>query len=57
MKNRYFTQFFDDDLSEFDIEEISKKEFDSIEGLRERHTIFENGVNQICHTVIPLELY
>ena len=57
MKNRYFTHFFDDDLSEFDIEEISKKEFDSIEGLRERHTIFENGVNQICHTVIPLELY
>jgi hypothetical protein len=57
MKNRYFTHFFDDDLCEVDIEEISKEEFDSIEGKKtsERHTMFENGVNQICHTVIPLD--
>jgi|11_taG_2_1085331.scaffolds.fasta_scaffold16295_5 hypothetical protein len=57
MKNRYFTHYFDDDQEEIDIEEISKTEFDSIEGKKtsERHTMFTNGVNQVCHTVIPSE--
>lgn len=57
MKNRYFTHCFDDKTEEIDIEEISKEEFDQIEGKKstERHTIFANGVDQYCHTVIPSE--
>jgi hypothetical protein len=41
MKSRYFTHFFCDDSEEIDIEEISKAEFDQIEGKKstERHTV------------------
>jgi len=58
MTNRYFTHFFCDDSEEIDIEEISKAEFDSIEGKKstERHTVFANGVDQMCHTVQPFEM-
>ena len=58
MINRYFTHYFDESEEEIDIEEISKEEFDQIEGKKstERHTMFTNGVDQICHTVQPFEL-
>jgi hypothetical protein len=58
MKNRYFTHFFDDDSEEIDIEEIGKAEFDTIEGKKstERHTMFANGVDQMCHTVQPFDI-
>ena len=58
MKNRYFTHYFDDSSKEIDIEEISQEEFDGIEGRKstERHTMFANGVDQMCHTVQPFDL-
>jgi len=47
---RYFAYDFDNE--EVDLIEIDKQTFDSIEGkiTTERHTMFANGVNQICHT-------
>jgi len=58
MKNRYFTHYFNDSEEEIDIEEISKEEFDQTKGNKstERHTVFANGVDQMCHTVQPFEL-
>ena len=56
MKNsipqRYFAYDLETDLMDVTLEEIDKETFDSIEGeiTTERHTIFEHGVNQICHT-------
>lgn len=50
MPVRYFA--YDYDLEEVDIIEVDKQTFDSLEGeiTTERHTMFTNGVNQICHT-------
>jgi hypothetical protein len=47
---RYFA--YDFDAEEVDIVEVDKQTFDSLEGeiTTERHTIFTNGVSQICHT-------
>ena len=47
---RYFAYNFDNE--EVEIIEVDKQTFDSLEGeiTTERHTIFTNGCNQICHT-------
>jgi hypothetical protein len=50
LPQRYFAYDFDNE--EVDLIEIDKQTFDSIEGeiTTERHTMFANGCNQICHT-------
>jgi hypothetical protein len=37
---------------DIELVEVDKETFDNIEGetTTERHTMFTNGVNQICHT-------
>lgn len=49
---RYFIYDFETDLMDVELVEVSKEIFDTVEGdvTTERHTVFENGVNQICHT-------
>jgi len=41
-----------EDSSDFDLREVSENEFLSFEGeiIYERHTMRENGVNQVCLT-------
>jgi hypothetical protein len=57
MKSRYFTHFFCDDSEEIDIEEISKAEFDQIEGKKSTEaTIFADEVSEMRHTVQPFDL-
>ncbi len=48
--NRYFAYI--EDLMDIELTEVTKAVFDQIEGetTTERHTMFEHGVNQICHT-------
>ena len=50
LPQRYFAYDFDNE--EVDLVEVDKQTFDSIEGeiTTKRHTMFTNGVNQICHT-------
>lgn len=52
LTHRYFAYDLDTDIMDIDLIEIDKQTFDSIEGeiTTERHTMFANGVNQICHT-------
>ena len=47
---RYFAYDFDDE--EVELIEVDKQTFDSLEGkvTTERHTMFTNGCNQVCHT-------
>ena len=49
---RYFAYDLNTDIMDIDLVEIDKQTFDSIEGeiTTERHTMFTNGCNQICHT-------
>ncbi len=63
MKTRYFAfnPHANTDESEYgDIEEVTKDFYDSIvkeepdwKETEERHTVFQNGVNQVCFTVMP----
>ena len=50
---RYFTDTFNDE-GEIESVEISKAEFNAFIGTitTERHTMFTNGVDQICHTIV-----
>ena len=50
--HRYFAYDLDTDIMDIELVEIDKQTFDSIEGetTTERHTMFANGCNQICHT-------
>ena len=52
LPHRYFTYEIDTDIMDVDLIEIDKATFDNIEGeiTTERHTMFANGVDQICHT-------
>lgn len=54
---RYFTYCIDDETNEIDIVETSQRIYDQLIGTvyREIHTIFNNGVNQLCWTVYPLD--
>ena len=47
---RYFAYDFDNE--EVELIEVDKQTFDSLEGkvTTERHTMFTNGCNQVCHT-------
>ena len=47
---RYFAYDFDNE--EVEIIEVDKQTFDTLRSAAatERHTMFANGVNQICHT-------
>jgi len=47
---RYF--IIDEVKDELDLIEVSKERFEEAEGKTEteRHTVFTNGVDQICHT-------
>lgn len=47
---RYFAYDFDDE--EVELVEVDQQTFDSLEGkvTTERHTMFTNGCNQVCHT-------
>jgi len=49
---RYFAYDLETDLMDVEIVEVDKQTFDSLEGeiTTERHTMFTNGCNQICHT-------
>lgn len=54
---RYFTfdydeDHYDEDLEDYDIIEVSEAEFLDFNGEieYERHTVRENGVNQVCLT-------
>ena len=49
---RYFAYDLETDIMDIELVEVDKQTFDSIEGetITERHTMFANGVNQICHT-------
>ena len=49
---RYFAYDLETDIMDIELVEVGKQTFDSIEGeiTTERHTMFANGVNQICHT-------
>lgn len=49
---RFFVLDFCEDSQEFDYIEVDEQTFINAEGAieYERHTIFENGVNQICLT-------
>lgn len=56
-KERYFIETYDN--GEFDVEECCKEVFDSERDLNpdmsvqtERHTVFQNGANQTCHTLV-----
>lgn len=54
---RFFTYCIDDlaDCCPVEILEITEAEFLSLKGVitYERHTMFENGVNQVCLTIEP----
>jgi hypothetical protein len=52
LPHRYFAYDLDTEIMDVDLIEIDKATFDSIEGetTTERHTMFANGVDQICHT-------
>lgn len=45
-------RYFIFDFEEEDLIEVNKTEFKQAEGeiTTERHTVFTNGVNQICHS-------
>ena len=47
---RYFA--YSQARGEIGIVEVTKEEFDSLDGevSTERHTMFINGCNQVCHT-------
>lgn len=49
---RYFAYALESDLMDIELIEVDKETFDSIEGeiSTERHTMFTNGCDQICHT-------
>ena len=56
-KTRYFIETCDG--GEFDVEECDKSLFESekrlnpdMEVLTEKHTMFQNGCNQTCHTLV-----
>ena len=50
--HRYFAYDLETDIMDIELVEVDKQTFDSIEGeiSTERHTMFTNGCNQICHT-------
>ena len=50
---RYFTDIFSDE-GEIETIEISKAEFNAFKGTitTDTHTMFANGVDQICHTIV-----
>ena len=52
LPQRYFAYDLDTDIMDIELVEVDKQTFDSIEGkiTTERHTMFANGCNQICHT-------
>lgn len=49
---RYFIYDYDESIEDYDIIECSESEFLSFDGAieYERHTVRENGCNQICLT-------
>lgn len=52
---RFFLVREDDEDNEIDIHEVDEQEFINGQGAieYERHTVFENGVSQICLTKNP----
>ena len=52
LPQRYFAYDLETDIMDIELVEVDKQTFDSIEGeiTTERHTMFANGCNQICHT-------
>ena len=56
---RYFAYDLETDLMDVELVEVDKQTFDSIEGeiSTERHTMFTNGLNQLCHTKLICKLY
>lgn len=55
---RFFT-YANDDQQELDIVEVTEAQFLAINGTvsYERHTVFNNGVSQVCLTVSPVDFY
>lgn len=49
---RFFIYDYDDEQEDYDIIEVSESEFLDFDGEieYERHTVRENGVNQVCLT-------
>ena len=53
---RFFTYCYnEDEIEPLDIVEITENQFINLKGVitYERHTMFENGVNQICLSIEP----
>lgn len=55
---RFFT-YANDEQNEVDIVEVTEAQFLAINGTvtYERHTVFNNGVSQVCLTVYPIDYY